>query len=242
MVLATAVACLAAVLAWTVVLSPGPQPTPAPGPAASSPKPKEIPGPDRPGALSYEQLGVDQKALAEDEAQRQDGRRQPFQEAVLPGEASAQRALELVYNDDERAPKGASTGAPASVGQERYRKQAQRIQRKTVKGAGGEQRSTAAAGNQVAPPDLRPLPSDEVPDSAAPPPPAETATLLVSARPWGKVLLNGKLVGDTPQTLELPAGTPEVTVEYLGQTYRCPGKLAAGERARCDHEFDSQPP
>jgi hypothetical protein len=49
-------------------------------------------------------------------------------------------------------------------------------------------------------------PARAVPDVA--PPPVPTGTLFVNATPWGSVYVDGRLVGNTPQTnLRLPAGT-----------------------------------
>ena len=70
-------------------------------------------------------------------------------------------------------------------------------------------------------------PRDAEPVAAAP------ATIRVGANPWGEVFLDGKQVGRTPTTLQVPAGRHEIEVVFpvvdppRRETYRL--ELGAGE-------------
>jgi hypothetical protein len=42
--------------------------------------------------------------------------------------------------------------------------------------------------------------------------------LSVQATPWGTVRVNGREIGDTPQSIRLPAGVHRVRIERHGHT------------------------
>ena len=88
-----------------------------------------------------------------------------------------------------------------------------------------------------------PEPPVVVAAAAPPPPPAppQTATLVLSASPWGEVYVDGKRrgVASPVATLELPAGNHRVEIRNASQpSFLANVTLQAGATQRIEHKFE----
>jgi hypothetical protein len=69
-------------------------------------------------------------------------------------------------------------------------------------------------------------------------PPASPGTLIVNSRPYSEVLLNGKDVGQTPQTLTLPPGSYRIVLKRPdGQTWNHRAQVRSGNKLTVTHPW-----
>ncbi len=87
-------------------------------------------------------------------------------------------------------------------------------------------------------------PPSKKPPTASPAEPNEgahatgaTGRVIVNARPWAKITVDGEPYGTTPKQLELPAGEHTIKLTKGGRTTSKSVRVEAGKRTRVSHDF-----
>ena len=77
-----------------------------------------------------------------------------------------------------------------------------------------------------------------------PPPPIPNGTLVLNTHPWARVTIDGRVVGNTPVRMQLPAGTHQIDlfVPQCNRTVSVAVQVQAGETVRITRSGLCTPP